>query len=187
MVSTVTSDIHKPDYWPVKMNGNIHKQRAKTLCSLWRVHKHYGVWGSFFQCSPNHILQDSDEPKKSNPLTDGYTVTETLIWKIQEICPCRVSERDQARLILWSFLMSHRWGPGLRFKPHPGRFPSLSMSQASTLTHSTLKQLEVLSEMLRLMNKPNTDSRGLDANTVDYIPSSLSVNLAFSEVKPNQM
>lgn len=118
-------------------------------------------------------------------------VTETLLWKVQEIFPCRVSEKDQGWLMLWSFLMFHRGEPVLRSKPHPDpAFPPCSIHQtakASTLTETTLKQLEVLSEMLRLMSKPNKNSKRLKANIVDCTPSVVSVNLSVSELQPNQI
>lgn len=60
-------------------------------------------------------------------------------------------------------------------------------AKASTLTETTLKQLEVLSEMLRLMSKPNKNSKRLKANIVDWTPSAVSVNLSLSELPPNQI
>lgn len=60
-------------------------------------------------------------------------------------------------------------------------------AKASTLTETTLKQLEVLSEMLRLMSKPNKNSKRLKANIVDWTPSAVSVNLSLSELRPNQI
>lgn len=60
-------------------------------------------------------------------------------------------------------------------------------AEASTLTETTLKQLEVLSEMLRLMSKPNKNSKRLKANIVDWTPSAVSVNLSLYELQPNQI
>lgn len=60
-------------------------------------------------------------------------------------------------------------------------------AKASTLTETTLKQLEVLSQMLRLMSKPNKNSKRLKANIVDWTPSALSVNLSLSELQLNQI
>lgn len=41
--------------------------------------------------------------------------------------------------------------------------------------------------MLRLMRKPNKNSKRLKANIVDYTPPALSVNLSLSEWRPNQI
>lgn len=60
-------------------------------------------------------------------------------------------------------------------------------AKASTLTETTLKQLEALSEMLQLMSKPNKNSKRLKANIVDWTPSAISVNLSLSELQPNQI
>lgn len=191
VISTTLSDIHKSDYWLKKMNATMHKQRKlqNPLCRLWCVDKHYGVCLSVRFGVPWTTYQRFRLYwKRANPMINRYIVTETLLWKDQEICPCRVCEKDQAWLMLWSFLMFHRW-PALRFKTHPGLFPPFSVHQiakASTLTETTLKQLEDLSEMLRLMNKPNKSSKRLKANIADYTPSSLSVNLSLSELQPNQ-
>lgn len=68
--------------------------------------------------------------------------------------------------------------------------PSSSFHQTtetSTLTETTLKQLEVLSEMLRLMTKPNNNSERLKADIVHWTSSAVSVNLSHSELQPNQI
>ncbi len=41
--------------------------------------------------------------------------------------------------------------------------------------------------MLRLMSKPNKNSKRLKANIVDWTPSAVSVNLSLSELRPNQI
>lgn len=85
------------------------------------------------------------------------------------------------------FLMFHRGEPVLRFKPHPGFFPLTpcrihQTAKTSTLTETTLKQLEAFSEIPRLMNKPNKNSKRLKANIVDWAPSAVSANLSLSEL-----
>lgn len=77
-------------------------------------------------------------------------------------------------------------------KPHPGSCFSphsefTRLLRLAPRTGATLAQLDVLSERVRLMSKPNTSSERLKANIVDRTPSALSVNLSPSEAraKPN--
>ena len=125
-------------------------------------------------------------------MINRYMVTQTL--KVMEIFPCRVSEMDQPWLMLWTVLMFRRGEPVLRSKAHPGSCLSLSprrvqqTAKASTLTETTLKQLEVLSEMLRLMSKPNKNSKRLKANIVDWTPfRCICKSISFwTAAKPNR-
>lgn len=68
--------------------------------------------------------------------------------------------------------------------PHSGC--SHQLAKASMVTETTLKQLEVLSEILWLMSKPNKNSKRLKANIVDWTPSVVSENLSLSELGPSQ-
>lgn len=60
-------------------------------------------------------------------------------------------------------------------------------AKVSMLTETTLKQLDVLSEIVWLMCKPNKRSERLKANIVGWTPSAVSVNLSFSELQPKQI
>lgn len=122
-------------------------------------------------------------------MINRYIVTETLLWKVQEIFPWGVSEKDQALLMLWSFLMFHRGEPVRNHIQVPASPPFRihQTAKVSMLTETTLKQLEVLSEMVWLMSKPNKSSKRLKANIVDWTPSAVSVNLSLSELQPNQI
>ncbi len=80
---------------------------------------HLSVRFSVSKLHEPHLGGSSCYWKRPNHMINRYMVTETLLWKVQEIFPCRVSERDQAWLMLWSFLMFHRGEPVLRSKPHP--------------------------------------------------------------------
>lgn len=60
-------------------------------------------------------------------------------------------------------------------------------AKVSMLTETTLKQLDVLSEIVWLMCKPNKRSKRLKANIVGWTPSAVSVNLSFSELQPKQI
>ena len=71
----------------------------------------------------------------------------------------------------------------------PPHFRSVQQTaKASTLTETTLKQLEVLSEMLRLMSKPNKNSKRLKANIVDLNPfRCICKSISFwTAAKPNR-
>lgn len=121
-----------------------------------------------------------------------YNVSETPPWKVQEIFSHRFAETDRALVMLWwfnflfiSFFIFIRVEFTARFLLYPhSKFTRLR--RVTPLTAATLAQLDVLSEMVQLMSKPNTSSKRLQANIVNRTQALLSVNLSLSEPEPNQ-
>lgn len=125
-----------------------------------------------------------------------YIVSETPPWKVQGIFPRRVSETDRALVTLWCSTEQSQsvflciFFRGLNHIQVPASPPHSEFTRLLRLaprTGATLAQLDVLSERVRLMSKPNTSSERLKANIVGRTPSALSVNLSPSEAraKPN--
>lgn len=122
-----------------------------------------------------------------------YIVSETPPWKVQEKFPHRVWVTDWALLMLWCFTEQSQGFLVFFFRTRiTCRFQLLPHSEFTRLrrfallTAVTLAQLDILSETLRLMSKPNKSSERLKANILDWTPSALSVNLSLSKPQPNQ-
>lgn len=121
-----------------------------------------------------------------------YNVSETPPWKVQEIFSHCFAETDRALVMLWwfnflfiLFFIFIRVEFTARFLLYPhSKFTRLR--RVTPLTAATLAQLDVLSEMVQLMSKPNTSSKRLQANIVDWTQALLSVNLSLSAPEPNQ-